>query len=53
MTHIAKRWVQWWDQKLYTDPKKPWDERVDGNREDAPDAPADGGMQGSEPPVGR
>jgi hypothetical protein len=51
---IAKRWVAWWDNKLYLDPRKPWDERVDGNREDAPDKPADdAAMKGSEPPVGR
>jgi hypothetical protein len=42
-TGIVKRWYMWWDNKLYLDPRKPWDERVDGNREDAPDKPADGG----------
>jgi hypothetical protein len=29
---IAKRWSGWWENGYYKEPKKPWDERTEGNR---------------------
>ncbi len=55
---IMKMWTKWWDDELYKKPLKPWDERVDGRREDAEDKPAGGGatpppaMSDATPPMG-
>jgi len=43
----TRYWISWWDSEKYKTPEKPWDERIDGNRDDAPD----GGM-GSTPAMG-
>ena len=33
----TRYWLSWWDSGKYQTPQKPWDERIDGNRDDAPD----------------
>lgn len=38
---VARYWISWWDSEKYKTPQKPWNERIDGNREDAPEG---GGM---------
>ncbi len=40
---IARYWTAWWLNGEWQTPNKPWNDRVDGNREDAADAPAAGG----------
>jgi hypothetical protein len=46
--HIGKQWYVWWENGLYKEPKKPWDERSEGNRGEGRAAPEDGAsMSGS------
>ena len=43
---IARSWNGWWENGLYKEPKKPWDERAEGNRgekQDTSENPTDGG----------
>ena len=39
---IARYWTAWWLNGEWKTPNKPWDDRVDGNREEAADAPGRG-----------
>ena len=45
----TRYWIAWWVNGKYKTPQKPWDERIDGNREDAPDGPAKDGGTGMSP----
>jgi len=49
---IARFWTAWWLNGDWKTPNKPWDPKVDGNPEEAPDAPGGGGMGGGETPDG-
>lgn len=51
---VARYWTAWWLNGEWQTPNKPWDERVDGNREDAADKPGGGPgpMGGGDTPDG-
>ncbi len=43
---VARYWTAWWLNGEWKTPNKPWDDRVDGNREDAADKPGGGAPAG-------